>query len=232
MCVERRPHRAARRRHPDNDLSEILFFKRNENFSAFPAFLRRVATKQRDVRTGRRFARGAAVKIGLLVIAVVIIVLFSVMVVRRRRSQRLREHLRVIGTPAESDLAAREQRHRKLDVFELEPAARRGYVVAWQATQTRFVDDPTGATREADTLVARVMRDRGYPIEDFEQGADDVSVDHPNVAENYRAAHALALANDQGLASTEELRQAFVHYGSLFAELLDIGQDGHRQEAQ
>jgi hypothetical protein len=77
-----------------------------------------------------------------------------------------------------------------------------------------------------------VMRDRGYPVEGFEQGADDVSVDHPNVAENFRVAHALATANDQGLASTEELRQAFLHYGSVFAELLDIGQDGHSQEAQ
>jgi hypothetical protein len=186
------------------------------------------------------------VNIGLLVlviiVVVVIIVPFAVMVARRRRSQRLQEdfgpeYQRAVARAgdrraAESDLAAREQRHRKLDIVELEPAARGGYVVAWQATQTRFVDDPTGATREADTLVARVMRDRGYPVEDFEQGADDVSVDHPNVAENYRAAHALALANDQGLASTEELRQAFVHYGSLFAELLDIGQDGHRQEAK
>jgi hypothetical protein len=185
------------------------------------------------------------VNTGLLVIIIVavgIIVLFAVMVARRRRSQRLQEHFgpeyqRAVARAgdrhaAESDLTAREQRHRKLDIVELEPAARGGYVVAWQATQTKFVDDPTAATREADTLVARVMRDRGYPVDDFEQGADDVSVDYPNVAENYRAAHALALANDQGLASTEELRQAFVHYGSLFAELLDIGQDGHRQEAQ
>jgi hypothetical protein len=76
------------------------------------------------------------------------------------------------------------------------------------------------------------MRDRGYPVEDFEQRADDVSVDHPEVAENYRAAHALAVANTQGLASTEDLRQAFVHYRSLFAELLDVGGDGHREEAQ
>lgn len=178
----------------------------------------------------------------IIIVAVVIIVLFAVMVARRRRSQRLQRHFgpeyqRAVARAgdrhaAESDLKAREQRHRKLDIVELEPAARERYVVAWQATQTRFVDDPTSATREADTLVAMVMRDRGYPVEDFEQGADDVSVDHPNVAENYRAAHALALANDQGLASTEELRQAFVHYGSLFAELLDIRQDGHRQEAQ
>jgi hypothetical protein len=77
-----------------------------------------------------------------------------------------------------------------------------------------------------------VLRDRGYPVEDFQQQADDISVDHPDVAENYRAAHALALANDKGLASTEDLRQAFVHYRSLFAELLGTQQDSHREEAQ
>jgi hypothetical protein len=98
----------------------------------------------------------------IISIAVVIMVLFAMMVVRRRRSQRLQEHFgpeyqRAVARAgdrhaAESDLAAREQRHRKLDIVELEPAAQRGYVVAWRATQTRFVDDPTAATREADTL--------------------------------------------------------------------------------
>ena len=80
--------------------------------------------------------------------------------------------------------------------------------------------------------MTKVLGERGYPVEDFEQQADDISVEHPDVVENYRAAHALALANDQGLASTEDLRQAFVHYRSLFAELLGTQQDGHREEAQ
>jgi hypothetical protein len=104
-------------------------------------------------------------------------------------------------------------------------------VEAWRATQARFVDDPAAATREADTLVARVMRDRGHPVDDFEQRAADVSVDHPQVAENYRAAHAIYQANEQGLASTDDLRQAFVHYRSLFAQLLDVEGDD-RQEAR
>jgi hypothetical protein len=73
------------------------------------------------------------------------------------------------------------------------------------------------------------MRDRGYPVDDFDQRAADVSVDHPLVAENYRAAHAVSLANEQGLATTDDLRQAFVHYRSLFAELLDSGEDGHKE---
>jgi hypothetical protein len=77
--------------------------------------------------------------------------------------------------------------------------------------------------------VAQVMRDRGYPVDDFEQRATDVSVDHPQVAENYRAAHAIYQANEQGLAGTDDLRQAFVHYRSLFSELLDVEGDDREE---
>jgi len=112
---------------------------------------------------------------------------------------------------------------------ELEPAVRARYVEAWRATQGKFVDDPATAAREADVLVARVMRDRGYPVDDFEQQATDVSVDHPQVAENYRAARAVSQANEQGLAGTDDLRQAFVHYRSLFAELLGAEDDGRKE---
>ena len=178
----------------------------------------------------------------VVIIAVVIIALLAVVVARRRRSGGLRtrfgpEYPRTVARAGdrragESQLAEREQRHRQLDIVDLEPDARAGYLEAWRAAQGRFVDDPATATREADALVTKVLRDRGYPVEDFQQQADDVSVEHPVVAENYRAAHVLALANDQGLASTEDLRQAFVHYRSLFAELLGTQQDGHREEAQ
>jgi uncharacterized protein YifE (UPF0438 family) len=191
------------------------------------------------------FPGGVAVNTGLLIVIIVVVViiaLLAVIVVRRRRSEGLQtrfgaEYPRTVARAgdrraAESQLAEREQRHRQLDIVELEPAARAHYLVAWRAAQGRFVDDPATAIREADTLVTKVLRDRGYPVEDFEQQADDISVEHPDVAENYRAAHALALANDQGLASTEDLRQAFVHYRSLFAELLGTQQDGHREEAQ
>ena len=178
----------------------------------------------------------------VVVIAVVIVALLAVVVARRRRSQGLQtrfgpEYPRTVARAgdrraAESQLAEREQRHHQLDIVELEPAARARYLEAWRAAQGRFVDDPATATREADTLVTKVLGDRGYPVADFEQQADDISVDHPDVVENYRAAQVLALANDQGLASTEDLRQAFVHYRSLFAELLGTQQDGHREEAQ
>jgi len=179
---------------------------------------------------------------GLLItilVLVVIVVLVAVLFGQRRRTQQLQqqfgpEYQRTVARTgdqrsAEADLAARQQRRRELDIVVLEPAARDRYLQAWQATQGRFVDDPAAATREADTLVAQVMRDRGYPVDDFEQRAADVSVDHPQVAENYRAAHAVYQANEQGLASTDDLRQAFVHYRSLFAELLDVEGDGYKE---
>jgi hypothetical protein len=122
---------------------------------------------------------------------------------------------------AESELAERERRREYLEIVPLEPAARERYAEAWRDTQARFVDSPEQAIREADHLVTEVMRERGYPMEDFDQRAADVSVDHPNVTENYRAAHATSLANDQGEASTEDLRQAMVHYRALFVELLE-----------
>ena len=179
---------------------------------------------------------------GLLItilVLVVIVVLVAVLFGQRRRTQQLQqqfgpEYQRTVARTgdqrsAEADLAARQQRRRELDIVALEPAARDRYLQAWQATQGRFVDNPAAATREADTLVAQVMRDRGYPVDDFEQRAADVSVDHPQVAENYRAAHAVYQANEQGLASTDDLRQAFVHYRSLFAELLDVEGDGYKE---
>jgi hypothetical protein len=174
-----------------------------------------------------------------IIVIVVIVVLLAVLFVQRRRSQRLQqqfgpEYQRTVARAgdqrtAEADLTAREQRRRELNIVALEPAARDRYREAWRATQGRFVDDPAAATREADTLVARVMRDRGYPVDDFEQRAADISVDHPQVAENYRAAHAVYQANEQGLASTDDLRQAFVHYRSLFSELLDVDGDGRKE---
>ena len=179
---------------------------------------------------------------GLLILILVILavlVVLAVVVAQRRRTQGLQERFgpeyqRTVARSgdqraAESELSTRERRRRELDVVELDPAVRGRYLQAWRVTQGKFVDDPAGATREADALVAKVMRDRGYPVDDFDQRAADVSVDHPLVAENYRAAHAVSLANEQGLATTDDLRQAFVHYRSLFAELLDSGEDGHKE---
>lgn len=174
----------------------------------------------------------------IVVIAVLLVVL-ALLLSRRRRTDRLKgqfgpEYERTVARAggqrdAESELAARERRRRDLDIVDLEPAAQERYRQEWRATQNMFVDDPAAATREADGLVIRVMRDRGYPMDDFDQRAADISVDHPQVAENYRVAHAMVQANESGLASTDDLRQAFVYYRSLFAQLLDIDRDDQEE---
>lgn len=124
---------------------------------------------------------------------------------------------------AERDLADRERKREQLDIVPLSPEAQKQYAASWQQVQGQFVDDPANAVNEADSLVTDVMRDRGYPIDDFEQRADDISVDHPDVVQNYRAAHAVHLkaSDGNGGAGTEDLRQGFVHYRALFNELLE-----------
>jgi hypothetical protein len=124
---------------------------------------------------------------------------------------------------AEKELREREERHEELDIRELTPAARDRYFEEWRAVQVRFVDAPAQAVTEADHLVQQVMRDRGYPVDDFDTRADAISVDHPHVVENYRVAHGVWAANERGEATTEDLRQSLVHYRSLFEELLGRG---------
>lgn len=121
---------------------------------------------------------------------------------------------------AEAELAKREARVSKLHLRPLEPENARRYAEAWRRTQARFVDDPKGAVTEADKLVGEVMAARGYPLGDVEERAADLSVDHPRVVYNYREAHAIALRHSRGEATTEDLRQAFVHYRELFEDLL------------
>jgi len=91
----------------------------------------------------------------------------------------------------------------------------------WHNTQAKFVDEPEEAVGEADSLIQEVMRERGYPVQDFDQRSADLSVDHPDVISNYRAAHGISVANQRGKASTEDLRTAMVHYRALFTELLE-----------
>jgi hypothetical protein len=182
------------------------------------------------------------VLIAILVVLVVVAVA-AVFLTRRRRTDRLRqrfgpEYERTVSRAgdrraAEADLSARTERRQELTIVPLDPAAQARYEQEWRATQGRFVDDPAGATREADTLVTRLMRERGYPVDDdFERQAAVVSVDHPKVAEDYRAAHAVYRANEKGLASTDDLRQAFVHYRSLFAQLLHVDGDERKEAHQ
>ena len=123
---------------------------------------------------------------------------------RQRRSTQLREGFgpeydRVVEErgsqrDGEAELRERFDRRRSYDIRPLEPAARERYAERWRATQAQFVDQPASALADADKLVAEVMRERGYPVEDFDQQADDVSVDHPHVVEHYRKAHAIQSA--------------------------------------
>jgi hypothetical protein len=175
---------------------------------------------------------------GWIVIAVVVVLAvvaaLAAAAARRRKSERIKgrfgpEYERTVEEAgsrrkAESELSARERRREELDIRPLQPAARDRYVQAWRDVQVRFVDMPSESLREADALVTQVMGDCGYPMEDFEQRAADVSVDHPRVVEDYRTAHAISQANDGGRATTEDLRRAMVHYRTLFENLLDAGQ--------
>ena len=163
----------------------------------------------------------------LVAVIVVLLCVVGVLVYRQRRSAQLREGFgpeydRVVEErgprEGEAELRERFDRRRSYDIRPLDPAARDRYAERWRATQAQFVDQPASALADADKLVAEVMRERGYPVEDFDQQADDVSVDHPEVVEHYRKAHAIQSARE---ASTEELRQGLVHYRALFDELLE-----------
>jgi hypothetical protein len=178
----------------------------------------------------------------LIVTVVVVLVLAAIAwrLVSRRRTGKLKEAFgpeyerskAEAGSrrKAESELAARQTRRESLDIRSLSPEARDRYSASWQQVQNRFVDEPGAAVTEADRLVSAVMRDRGYPMDDFDQRSADISVDLPHVVDDYRAAHAISMANDHGKASTEDLRQAFVHYRSLFDELLVVPHDTDRSE--
>jgi hypothetical protein len=103
----------------------------------------------------------------------------------------------------------------------LPAGARERYSAEWKDVQAGFVDAPDDAVRQADDLVNQVMSDRRYPMDDFDQRASDISVDHPMVVENYRAAHRIYTSVKQGNATTEEERMAMRRYRSLFDELLE-----------
>lgn len=122
---------------------------------------------------------------------------------------------------AESELLERRKRVEEFDIRPLDPAERTRFASRWIAVQSRFVDDPKSALGEADELVTEVMSERGYPMNDFDQRAADVSVDHPRVVEDYRAAHGISERVGSNDATTEDMRQALVHYRSLFSELLE-----------
>jgi hypothetical protein len=165
----------------------------------------------------------------LIIAGLAVLLLVVFLIVRRQRSARLRqrfgpEYERSVEEEGrrsgEAELRERMERRERFEIRPLSPDARNRYAESWRLVQERFVDHPAQSIQDADQLVQQVMRDRGYPTEDFEQQAADISVDHPDVVENYRAAHGTAEASGRGDATTEDLRQALIRYRDLFARLL------------
>jgi len=170
--------------------------------------------------------------VAIIAVVVVVIAVIATLLFRRKgRTERLRgkfgeaEYARAVkegGTRrrAEAGLDERTQRVEGFHIQPLAPGDRARFVDSWRGIQARFVDGPAGAVAEADRLLGDVMSTRGYPVSDFEQRTADISVDYPRVVEDYRTAHGIALRHAQGQASTEDLRQAMIHYRTLFVELV------------
>jgi hypothetical protein len=174
-------------------------------------------------------------QIAVIVIAAIVVVgAVAWAMNQRRRTEHLTERygpeyqrtLEATGDKreAERELQDREERVKEYEIKPLSAEQRDRYVAKWKETQAEFVDDPSGAIAKADTLVEDVMGERGYPMGDFDQRSADVSVDHPHVVEEYRAAHAIAERHANGGVETEDLRQAMVHYRALFDDLLETNE--------
>lgn len=166
--------------------------------------------------------------IGAIVVIVVVIV--AIAIARRSQSARLQrrfgpEYDRVARergsrAEAERELARREERIKRFRLQELPAGAKERYSEEWRRVQARFVDEPAAALAQADVLIANVMRDRGYPPADFEQRAADLSPDHARALDDYRIAHEISVRSEGNNADTEDLRQAMVHYRSIFEDLV------------
>lgn len=186
----------------------------------------------------------AVVVIVLVVILLLCAVGFVVRVQAHRRGLRERfgpEYDRAVERydstrEAEQELLARQKRHDELKIRPLEPETRERYITEWRQVQERFVDAPETAVTEADRLLVRVMSERGYPAEGFEQQVADLSVEHAGTIDRYRTAHDLSARAETRQASTEDLRQAMVHYRALFTDLLDTDEaavtNAHRRTAE
>jgi hypothetical protein len=176
-----------------------------------------------------------------IIVGVIVVVAIAAIWAMSRRKAALRERfgpeydraVRERGSEraAQNALAEREKRVDKFKIRDLDPTEREGFEQRWHGVQSRFVDDPKGAVIEADDNVQLLMATRGYPMSDFDQRAADLSVDHPRVVEHYRLAHNISLRHRRGEASTEDLRQAMIHYRSLFEELLNGRRPSDRKVA-
>jgi hypothetical protein len=179
------------------------------------------------------------VVIAVLIIAAVLVVAGAVAAFalsNDKKRRRIREdfgpeyHRTLASTggdrsKAQKELEERQKRVSKFDLRTLPPELAQHFREQWRRIQERFVDEPKEATSAADRLVQQVMQECGYPMADFEQRTADISVDHPNVVDNYRRAHQISDANDRGQANTEDLRQAFIYYRALFIDLLETEEE-------
>jgi len=168
---------------------------------------------------------------GVVLIAIVAFAAMSSL--RKRRSEKLRtrfggaEYDRALegGKSRRKAEAGLDKRADRVESFRIQPLSagdRARFVESWSKVQAHFVDSPGGAVTEADHLLGEVMSARGYPVSDFEQRAADLSVDYPLVLENYRSGHEIAVRQASGQAGTEQLRQAMIHYRTLFDELVGV----------
>src|ERR1700761_3516791 len=172
----------------------------------------------------------------ILIVAAVIVVIAIVvaLAIRSRqqaqRRQRLRERFgpeydRLVAAAgsaakAERELEARQKRAARFNIRSLSRDEQASFTARWQQVQAEFGDNPKASLGHADDLLAEVMTARGYPVQDFEQRSADLSVDHPVVVQHYHAAHAVALRHRKGETTTEDLRQAMIHYRALFEDLV------------
>jgi len=175
--------------------------------------------------------------IWIVIIAAIVIVvaLIAWAATRKRRTDELRqrfgpEYDRALSRDGgrkegESELRERVERHEALDIQPLSPDVASRYQQEWRDVQARFVDAPDESLRRADGLITEVMQRRGYPMSDFEQRSADLSVDHAQTVQDYRAAHAVSMQTSRGQASTEDQRQAMVHYRALFDDMLGAGSE-------
>ncbi|WFE27120.1 hypothetical protein O7623_28370 [Solwaraspora sp. WMMD791] len=166
--------------------------------------------------------------ITIVVVLAVIAAAVAVWALLRRRNLRSTfgpEYDRAVAeqdsrSAAERELRERERRHAELALTPLDPASRDRYAAAWEEVQAQFVDAPGAAVGNADELLTRLIAEVGYPTGDYTEQVAHLSVEHARTLGRYREAHEIHLANERGEASTEQLRQAVVHYRALFAELL------------
>lgn len=171
--------------------------------------------------------------IGIIAAIVIVVALIAWAATRKRRTDELRdrfgpEYDRALSRDGsrregESELRERVERHDALNILPLSPDTASRYRQEWRDVQMRFVDAPEESLRRADGLITEVMQRRGYPMSDFEQRSADLSVDHAQTVQDYRAAHAVSVQTSRGQASTEDQRQAMVHYRALFDDMLGPG---------